>query len=131
MTDTKTLIQQAYSAFNQRDVDGALALMTQDVSWPKASEGGKVVGKEEIRAYWTRQWGEFDPHVEPLAITEPDKGKVHVRVHQLVKSLQGDVLSDSEVLHVFTVNAGLIAAMDLGGDADPTASPSAAFAHRS
>src|SRR5215831_18199916 len=131
MADTKTLIEQAYSAFNKRDIDGALALMTQDVSWPKASEGGRVIGKEAIRAYWTRQWGEFDPHVEPLAITEEDGGKVRVTVHQLVKSLQGDVLSDSEVLHVFTVNTGLIAAMDLGSEADPTAGPSAAFAHRS
>jgi len=131
MADTKTLIEQAYSAFNKRDIDGALALMTQDVSWPKASEGGRVIGKEAIRAYWTRQWGEFDPHVEPLAITEEDGGKVCVTVHQLVKSLQGDVLSDSEVLHVFTVNSGLIAAMDLGGKADPTAGPSAAFARRS
>ena len=51
MAETKTIIEQAYSAFNKRDIDGALALMTQDVSWPKASEGGKVVGKEEIRAY--------------------------------------------------------------------------------
>ena len=131
MTDTKTLLEQAYSAFNRRDIDGALALMTEDVSWPKASEGGKVVGKEEIRSYWTRQWGEFDPHVEPLEITEGGNSKVHVRVHQLVKSLQGDILSDSEVLHVFTVDAGLIAAMDLGGEADPGAGPSAAFPHRS
>ena len=131
MADTKTLIEQAYSAFNKRDIDGALALMTQDVSWPKASEGGKVVGKEEIRAYWTRQWGEFDPCVEPLAMTEEDGGKTRVRVHQLVKSLQGDVLSDSEVLHVFTVNSGLIAAMDLGNEADSIAGRSAAFAHRS
>jgi hypothetical protein len=131
MADTKTVIEQAYSAFNKRDIDGALAFMTEDVSWPKASEGGKVVGKEEIRAYWTRQWGEFDPHVEPLAITEEDGGKVRVRVHQLVKSLQGDVLSDSEVLHIFTLKTGLIAAMDLGDEADATAGPSAAFAHRS
>ncbi|HKF01786.1 MAG TPA: hypothetical protein VKB49_05710 [Candidatus Sulfotelmatobacter sp.] len=36
------------------------------MSWPKASEGGKVVGKAEVRAYWTRQWAAFDPHVEPL-----------------------------------------------------------------
>jgi hypothetical protein len=127
--NTKTLIEQAYSAFNKRDIDGALALMTEDVSWPKASEGGKIVGKDEIRVYWTRQWGEFDPHVEPHAIIEEDGGKVSVSVHQLVKSLQGDVLSDSEVLHVFTINAGLIAAMDIGGEADPTAGPSAAFAH--
>ncbi len=131
MADTKTIIEQAYSAFNKRDIDGALALMTQDVSWPKASEGGKIVGKEEINAYWTRQWAEFDPHVEPLAMTEKDGGKIYVKVHQLVKSLQGDVLSDSEVLHVFTVNSGLIAAMDLGDEAGQTAGPSAAFAHRS
>jgi hypothetical protein len=130
MADTKTLIEQAYSAFNKRDIDGALALMTHDVSWPKASEGGNVVGKEEIRAYWIRQWSEFDPCVEPQTITERDAGKVRVTVHQLVKNLQGEVLSDSEVVHVFTVNAGLIAAMHLGDQADPTTDPSAAFQHR-
>jgi hypothetical protein len=129
--NTKTLIEQAYFAFNKRDIDGALAMMTEDVSWPKASEGGKIVGKEEIRAYWTRQWAEFDPHVEPHAIIEGDGGKVSVSVHQLVKSLEGDVLSDSDVLHVFTVYGGLIAAMDLGDEDDATAGPSAAFAHRS
>jgi hypothetical protein len=131
MAETKTLIERAYSAFNQRDIDGALALMTQDVSWPKASEGGKVVGKEEIRAYWTRQWGEFDPHVDPLAMTEEGGNKIRVRVHQLVKSLEGDVLADSEVLHVFTMRSGLIAAMELGDETDSTAGPSDAFAHRS
>jgi hypothetical protein len=131
MADTKTLIAQAYSAFNKRDIDGALALMTKDVSWPKASEGGRVVGKEEIRAYWTRQWGQFDPQVEPLAITVGGGGKVRVRVRQLVRSLHGDVLTDSEVVHVFTVNSGLIAAMDLEDEADPTAGPSVAFTRRS
>jgi hypothetical protein len=129
MADAKTVIEQAYSAFNKRDIDGALALMTQDVSWPKASEGGRVVGKEEVRAYWIRQWREFDPHVEPLAMSDENGGKTRVRVHQLVKSLQGDVLSDSEVLHVFTLNNGLIEAMDLGDEADSSGSPSAAFAH--
>src|SRR5215471_10096061 len=130
MADTKTLVEEAYSAFNRRDIDRALALMTQDVSWPKASEGGKVVGKEEIRAYWIRQWREFDPHVEPLAISEEDGGRIRVRVHQLVKSVQGDILSDSEVLHVFTVNNSIIQAMGLGDEADPNSGPSAAFAHR-
>ena len=131
MANKKTLIEQAYSAFNRRDIDDALALMTEDVSWPKASEGGKVVGKEEIRAYWTRQWREFDGHVEPLEITEEDGGKVRVKVHQLVRNLQGEVLWDGEVLHVFTVNSDLIAAMDLGDEDDATTGPTAAFAHRS
>lgn len=60
MPNTQTLLAQAYSAFNHRDIDTALALMSENVSWPKASEGGRVVGKEEIRSYWTRQWKEFD-----------------------------------------------------------------------
>jgi hypothetical protein len=131
MADIRTIIARAYSAFNQRDIDGALALMTQNVSWPMASEGGRIVGKEEIRAYWTRQWREFDPHVEPLEIAEEDGGKIRVRVHQLVKSLPGDVLSDSQVFHIFTMNGDLISAMDLGDDADPTVGPSSAFTRRS
>ena len=130
MAGTKTLIEHAYAAFNKRDIDGALACMTQDVSWPKASEGGKVVGKEEIRAYWTRQWAEFDPHVEPLEMTHEEEDKTRVRVRQLVRNLQGNVLSDSEVLHIFTVNNGLIAAMNLGNQEDSMAGPSAAFTQR-
>jgi len=130
MANTKNLITQAYSAFNKRDIDGALALMTEDVSWPKASEGGKIIGKEEVRAYWTRQWSAFDPYVEPLTMTQEDGGKARVRVRQLVRSLQGEIISDSEVVHVFTIKSGLIAAMDLAGAADLTAGPSAAFSKR-
>ena len=43
MANTQTLIAQAYSAFNQRNIDGVLALMSQNVSWPRASEGGLAV----------------------------------------------------------------------------------------
>jgi hypothetical protein len=113
MTNTHTLIAQAYSAFNRRDIDSALALMSENVSWPKASEGGRAVGKEEVRAYWTRQWQDFDPHVEPLELIDREGGRTEVKVHQLVKSLSGDVLSDSEVWHVYTVATGLIQRMDI------------------
>jgi hypothetical protein len=131
MANTQTLIAEAYSAFNQRNVDGVLALMTENVSWPKASEGGRVVGKEEIRAYWTRQWEEFDPHVEPIEVIDREGGKTDVRVHQVVKSLAGDVLSDSEVWHVYTIANGLIERMDLQeSEASSTGTPSAAFARR-
>jgi hypothetical protein len=128
MANTQTLIAQAYSAFNRRDIDSALALMSENVSWPKASEGGRIVGKEEIRSYWTRQWKEFDPHVEPLEVIDQEGGIALVKVHQLVKNLSGDVLSDSEVWHVYTIAKGLIERMDLKGSetsSDPT--PSTAF----
>ena len=128
MPNTPTLLAQAYSALNQRDIDTALALMSENVSWPKASEGGRVVGKEEIRSYWTRQWKEFDPHVEPLEVIDREGGISEVKVHQVVKSLSGDVLSDSEVWHVYTIANGLIERMDLKeGETSSDSSPSAAF----
>lgn len=130
MPSTKTLLTQAYAAFNQRNIASALALMSESVSWPKASEGGRVVGKEEIRAYWTRQWQQFDPHVEPLEIIDHPSGITEVKVHQLVKSLSGDLLSDSEVWHVYTIANGLIERMDLKQDETTSApTPSAAFSH--
>ncbi len=131
MANTRTVIAQAYSAFNARDIDGALALMREDVSWPKASEGGRVVGKAEIRAYWTRQWAEFDPHVEPVEVVDQGGGITDVKVHQLVKSLAGDVLFDSEVWHVYTLADGLIQRMDLKeSETSPDPAPSAAFSKR-
>ena len=54
----------------------------------------------------------FDPHVEPLEMIEREGGITEVKVHQVVKSLAGDVLSDSEVWHVYTVAKGFIERMD-------------------
>ena len=113
MTSRPRLIAQAYAAFNRRDIDGVLALMSENVDWPKASEGGRAVGKEEIRAYWTRQWKELDPRVEVLQVIEHAEGRTDVRVHQLVKNLKGEVLSDAEVWHVYSIANGLIERMDI------------------
>lgn len=127
MSETNDLITQAYSAFNRRDIDGALAIMSETVSWPKASEGGRAQGKEEIRSYWTRQWAEFDPYVEPVEILDQENGITMVRVHQIVKSLEGEVLFDGEVTHLYTFAEGLIERMDImAGDTSPS-SPSEAF----
>jgi hypothetical protein len=121
------LIAQAYSAFNQRDVDAALMLMSENVSWPKASEGGRVVGKQEIRDYWTRQWAEFDPRVDVLEVVEREAGKTDVKVHQLVRNLKGDVLSDTELCHVYTFANGLIERMEIKDGEGDLEGPSTAF----
>jgi hypothetical protein len=112
MPNTHTLIAQAYSAFNDRDIEGVLVLMSENVSWPKASEGGRANGKEEIRSYWTRQW-QFDPHVEPIEVIDQEGAITKVKVHQVVKSLDGELLSDSEVWHVYAIVNGLIERMDI------------------
>jgi hypothetical protein len=66
--------------------------------------------------------------VEPLEVIDREGGITEVKVHQLVKSLAGDVLSDSEVWHVYTIADGLIERMDIKeGETSSNATPSAAF----
>ncbi len=64
------LLRAAYAAFNARDIDAALATMAPDVAWPKAFKGGFARGHQEVRAYWTEQWSEINPRVEPTTFHE-------------------------------------------------------------
>ena len=113
MKSTTELLKEAYAAFNRRDIDGVLALMRADVDWPNGMEGGRVNGREEVRAYWTRQWAVVDPHVEPVRIAEDDSGQTVVEVHQVVRDLAGKILADLMVLHVYRIRDGLIERMDI------------------
>jgi len=112
LPETK-LLRAAYAAFNARDIDAALALMTPDVAWPRAFKGGFVRGPEEVRAYWTEQWSEINPNVEPIAFYPEDAGQVLVKVHQVVRDLAGAVLADEHVGHRFTLKHGLIQVMEV------------------
>ncbi len=107
------LLRTAYAAFNARDIDAALPLMTPDVEWPRAFKGGFVRGPEAVRAYWTEQWSEIDPHVEPVAFHPESDGHILVEVHQVVRDLAGGVLADERVGHRFTLEKGLIQRMEV------------------
>jgi len=107
------LLHAAYAAFNARDIDAALALMTPEVVWPRAFKGGFVRGPEEVRAYWTEQWSEINGHVEPISFYLEETGRILVDVHQVVSDLAGAVLVDEHVGHRFTLEHGLIQAMEV------------------
>ena len=112
-TSETELLRAAYAAFNARDINAALALMTADVAWPRAFKGGFVRGHEEVRAYWTEQWIEIDPHVEPSAFYAEEGGQILVDVHQVVRDLAGSVAADEHVGHRFTLDRGLIQVMEV------------------
>lgn len=107
------LLRSAYAAFNARNVEAALALMTPDVAWPRAFKGGFVRGHDEVRAYWREQWSEIDPHVEPVAFQPDGIEQILVDVQQVVRDLAGAILADERVGHRFTFAHGLIRAMEV------------------
>lgn len=107
------LLEYIYAAFNRRAIDDILPKMKLDVQWPNGMEGGWVHGHDGVRAYWTRQWALIDPHVDPISFEPANDGSVIVHVHQVVRDLEGKVLLDRMVQHVYRFDNGLIARMDI------------------
>ncbi len=113
MSDEVEFLKRVYGRFNARDMENVLAAMHEDVTWANGMEGGHVHGQDGVRSYWTRQWAMIDPHVEPVDFsTNPDGGLV-VEVHQIVRDLQGTVLADQMVGHIFQFENGLVKRFDI------------------
>jgi len=107
------LVRRAYSAFNERDVDAAVALMDPEVDWPNVPKGGFVHGQEQVRHHWREQFRQADPRIELAGVTEKDDGRVEAQVRQIVRAPDGSKLSDDRVVHVFTFAGERIRRMEV------------------
>jgi cation diffusion facilitator family transporter len=107
------MLRDLYAAFNARDIDAVLEHLTEDVDWPNGMEGGRVHGREAVREYWVRQFTLIASRVEPVEIDERPDGTVAVDVHQVVRTPDGEPLSDSRVVHTYTFRDGLVSRMDI------------------
>ena len=109
----QSLLTKAYDAFNKRNINAVLLLMHPQVHWPNGWEGGYVEGHNGVTDYWTRQWKEIDPHVTPISFKEREDGRIEVEVHQVVKDIDGKLLVDGLVNHIYTIDDGLIKSMEI------------------
>jgi SnoaL-like domain len=107
-------IAELYEAFNARDIDRVTERLAPDGDWPNAWEGGRVIGRPAVRDYWLRQWDVIDPDVRPRLMRELPDGRIEVLVDQVIRSPEGDLLSEAVVLHTYTLAGGLVARMDVG-----------------
>ena len=113
MVENNELLQRIYESFNRRDIPAVLAHLAEDVDWANGMDGGHVHGREAVRDYWTKQWAAIQPQVHPLQITERGDGSTAVEVHQVVRDLEGKLLLDETVRHVFRIEAGLVTRFDI------------------
>jgi ketosteroid isomerase-like protein len=115
MSNEVEFLELVYARFNARDMETVLAAMHDDVMWANGMEGGHIHGRDGVRSYWTRQWAMIDPYVAPVAFSIGSDGEVVVEVHQIVRNLQGDVLADQMVGHIFRIEDGLVKRFDIRG----------------
>ncbi|MCU1404884.1 MAG: ketosteroid isomerase [Glaciihabitans sp.] len=106
-------IERLYAAFNRRDIAEVFDFLFPSVEWADGGQGGFVHGRANVADYWSRQWRAVDPTVTPLAVTTSPDGRVAVDVHQVVRDVSGVVISDTRVQHLYTLDGGLVARMDI------------------
>jgi len=117
------VLKRIYDRFNERDIDGVLAVLANDVVWANGMDGGHVHGLEAVKNYWTQQWTMVSPHVEPVRFTEAADGSIVVEVKQVIRDLEGKPLQDQThglkdktVGHVFRMREGKIIRFDIRDD---------------
>jgi len=117
------VLKRIYDRFNERDIDGVLAVLANDVVWANGMDGGHVHGREAVKNYWTLQWTMVSPHVEPVRFTEAADGSIVVEVKQVIRDLEGKPLQDQThglkdktVGHVFRMREGKIIRFDIRDD---------------
>ena len=109
----ETILKQTYLHFSRRAIDSTLAVLNPDVDWPNGKEGGIEHGPEAVRNCWTRQWKLLDPHVESIQFDEEAEGRIKVTVHQVVLGIDGKLLIDQIINHVYTFEDGLVRSMEI------------------
>jgi hypothetical protein len=112
-THEREILRAAYRDFNSRDIEAVISRMRPDVEWANGLEGGHVHGKDEVRAYWNRQFLAYNPRVDPVSIEPAENGSWLVEVHQVVHDATGNLLVDTTVYHTYQFREGLIARMDI------------------
>ena len=112
-TPEDEILRTAYRDFNSRNIEAVISQMQPDVIWANGLEGGHVHGKDEVRAYWTRQFLTLNPKVTPVSIHPAENGSWLVEVHQVVHDMAGNLLLDTTVYHTYQFRDGLIARMDI------------------
>lgn len=113
VSDHEQLLRRAYAAFNARDLDAVLVLLHPEVDWSNAWEGGRVHGRHGVRDYWTRQWAELDPRVEPEAFEADGEELVAVVAQHVRDAASGELVRAGTVRHRYAFRDGLVARMDV------------------
>jgi hypothetical protein len=106
-SELESMVRESYAGFNARNAEVAAQGLSPDVEWPDQLEGGTIVGREAVIAYWRRQWKTFDPTMEPLQLTWADDGDLVVNVRQVLKGPGDIIIVNGFVRHIYTFRDGL------------------------
>lgn len=107
----RELIGRLYHAYNARDLEALSALVQEDVDWPDGDR--RLHGRAAVRDYWAKQWSRIHTHDEVVGVVDQTPRRTVVRISQVVRALDGAVVSSGAFEHTYEIRDGIVARMDL------------------
>jgi len=114
MSSNQQFLQNLYDAFNNREIETIISVMHPDVKWANGVEGGFVYGRDAVREYWINQFKDIQVELETLKFETDENNRNVVTVHQVIKDLQGNLLADTTIQQIFTIENSLISLYEIG-----------------
>lgn len=113
MSPAERLLTLLFEAYNRRDFAAFSAGLHSQIDWPDQTRGGRLIGREALRAYWALNDAVIRVEVTPIRFERLADDRIRVRVNQVVRNLAGGLWSDLEVLHDYSFRDGLVSRLDL------------------
>ena len=107
----RALLLRAYAAYNAQDLDALLDCVSDDVDWPDGER--RLRGRDAVRSYWTEQWARVRVHDDPVALEDEGGGWTAVRLNQVVRSLDGALVSRGRFVHRARVVDGRVTCLHI------------------
>jgi hypothetical protein len=112
----EALLRRMYEVFSTEERDAFVSrCLSPDVDWPNVLDGVRLHGREQVRAYWSRQFAAGHPLVQLEGLgLDADGARVVATVRPGQRTAAGDQWADGTVEHVYAFGAdGLVSRMDV------------------
>ncbi|MBR8643263.1 nuclear transport factor 2 family protein [Streptomyces tuirus] len=118
------LLRRMYEVFSTDEREAFLArCLAPGVDWPDVLHGRRLHGREEVRAYWARQFAAGHPLVRLEGLRPDSDGEAVVAtVRTGMLDASGDRWAEETVEHVYRFGGdGLVTRMDVRNPAPGSA----------
>ncbi len=116
MSTLQDVLDQAYEAFNARDLAGIRALMHPDVIWPDTLESGPpFIGLEATMAQFAHVFATIVPNIQLIRVLEESADALTVEAQYSVESPDGHIWTDTRATLTYHFRDRLLSGMTIVG----------------
>lgn len=116
MSTPQAVLDEAYDAFNARDLARIRPLIHAEAAWPNTLEDGPpLAGREAVISHFARIFATILPNIQLIRVVTETADALTVEAQYSVESSNGHVWSDTRATLTYHFRDGLLSGMTIVG----------------